>query len=608
MRASPRHVVLAIPLSLACGHAGDDGGGAHEGGSASASGGDGGGGSDAGPGGNDSAAASDGGPGSDDGSDGGSSDGGVHPVPGLIPDDRITTWNPGILADDQLGLPLGPDKLPVRTDVCATLSPGDDIQGAIDGCDDGTVIELAAGTFTVGATITLTHGVVLRGAGSGEGGTTIVRQGGGAALAIGTTRDQICYGGDGVALVEDAPLESTTVHVGDASGFAVGDLALVDQQDDAEVQQGDCEYFKRQSGRSASQRVRIAAVDVDAGTLTLDSPLHWNFRAGDPYRAEVVRVTAATTEWAGIEHLRVQGGTNPGYNGQEAGGIDISNAAYCWVKDVQTDETIGGMHVSLTATYRCVVRDGYFHHSADYGFGHDCYGIVLRCGAAENLVENNIARYMNKPIMLNVSGGGNVIGYNYADNSWADPPEWQEVNVDTHCSFPHMELIEGNWAPHMGATTTHGNAGYLTYFRNHASGRFATPAVAGADVEQTGNVTALQFMGGDLGMNVVGNVLGADDLPATYETYEGETAIYRFDGGSGANDIVFTSVYRHGNFDFTNDDTLWDPSNDIHELPESLYLSERPAWWPEGSAWPWVGPDLEPMVGDLPAKVRADAL
>ena len=31
-----------------------------------------------------------------------------------------------------------------------------------------------------------------------------------------------------------------------------------------------------------------------------------------------------------------------------AGGIDISNAAYCWVKDVQTDGTIGGMHISLT--------------------------------------------------------------------------------------------------------------------------------------------------------------------------------------------------------------------------------------------------------------------
>jgi hypothetical protein len=75
------------------------------------------------------------------------------------------------------------------------------------------------------------------------------------------------------------------------------------------------------------------------------------------------------------------------------------------VKDVQTDGTINGMHVAMTGTFRSVVRDSHFHNSANYGFGADCYGIVLRCGAADNLVENNIARYMNKPILFSVSGG-----------------------------------------------------------------------------------------------------------------------------------------------------------------------------------------------------------
>ncbi len=74
---------------------------------------------------------------------------------------------------------------------------------------------------------------------------------------------------------------------------------------------------------------------------------------------------------------------------------------------------------------------------------------------------------MNKPILFNISGGGNVVGYNYADNSWScdgnNDDGFQEVNIDCHCAFPHMELMEGNWAPHMGASTTHGNAGYLTY-------------------------------------------------------------------------------------------------------------------------------------------------
>ena len=526
---------------------------------------------------------------------------------------RVTTWNPGILRDDQLDLALGADGLPVRTDVCATLSPGDDIQGAIDSCPEGQVVELEAGTFSVSSTITLSRGVVLRGAGS-EGapsGTTLDKQGGETVLAIGEDRDQICYGGTGYALTEDALKGSTTIHVGAAaSSFTAGRLALIDELDEPTVQEGDCQYFKREDGRSASQRVEIAAVDTGAGTVTLSSPLHWDFHAGSPDQAELTPVTSPTTRWAGIESLRLQNGSNPGYNGQMAGGIDISNAADCWVKDVQTDDTVGGMHVSLTSTVRCVVRDSYFHHSADYGFGHDCYGIVLRCGAADNLVENNIVRYMNKPILFNVTGGGNVIGYNYADNSWADPPEWQEVNIDCHCSFPHMELIEGNYAPHVGATTTHGNAGYLTFYRNYSSSVFAPPAVAGSTATQTGNITALEFPSGDLGMNVLGCVLGTDGVTAVYDgTSSSQACIYELGAdGDGTNDVAATTLFRHGNYDTVNADTVWDPSSDVRTLPPSLYRGSRPGWWPSGTPWPWVGPDLDPMVGHLPAKDRSDQM
>jgi hypothetical protein len=534
------------------------------------------------------------------------------PITDLVAADRVTAWNPGIQTDGQLSRPLGADGLPQRTATCATLDPGDSIQAAIDGCSEGQVVQLNPGTFSVSSTITLSKGIVLRGAGSqgAPTGTTILKAGGGTVLAIGTDRDSTCYGGTGYALTRDGAKESTAISVGAAAGnFLAGDLALVDLVDDSTVQQGDCTYFKRVSGRSVSQRVEIRTVDAGSGTLTLGSPLHWNFRSGSPYLAQITRVTRPTTRWAGIEHLRIQGGTNPGYNGQMAGGIDISNSAYCWVKDVQTDGTIGGMHVSMTGTYRCVVRDSYFHHSANYGFGADCYGIVLRCGSAENLVENNIVRYMNKPILFSASGGGNVIAYNYADNSWATPPAWQEVNVDCHCSFPHMELMEGNYAPHMGATTTHGNAGYLTYFRNYASSQFAPPAVYGSTVPQTGNVTALQFDGGDIGMNVLGNVLGTSGVSAVYDAHDSSRfSIYELGAaGSGATDVAATSLYRHGNFDAVNNQALWSPSSTARALPPSLYRLAKPGWWPAGTTWPWAGPDLTPMAGKLPAKERSDS-
>lgn len=529
----------------------------------------------------------------------------------VISADRITDWRPGILADDQLGLPLGADRLPQRTTVCATLSPGASIQAAIDACPPGQVVQLNPGTYSVSATITLTKGVVLRGSGyqGAPAGTTIVKTGGGTAIAIGTGRDATCYGGTAYALTRDAAKGSTTLSVGSAAAnFAPGDLALVDVADDSTVRQGDCSYYKRVSGRSASQRVEVSAVDAAAGTITLTTPLHWTFRTASPYLGQVTRAARTTVKWAGVEHLRIQGGSNTGYNGQMAGGIDISNAAYCWVKDVQTDGTIGGMHVALTGAYRCVVRDSYLHHSASYGFGADCYGIVLRCGTADNLVENNIVRWMNKPILFNASGGGNVIGYNYADNSWSSPAAYQEVNIDSHCAFPHMELMEGNYAPHMGASTTHGNAGYLTYFRNYASSVFAPPAVYGSTATQWQNVAALQFDGGDIGMNAVGNVLGTAGVSTTYDGFNiNLVSIFQLGAnGAGAADVAATSLYRHGNFDTVNNATTWDPARTDRTLPASLYLEARPGFWPAGTPWPWTGPDLSPMVGTLPAKARSD--
>jgi hypothetical protein len=554
-----------------------------------------------------------------------SCDGGAcNSVPtGLLDPTRTTTWNPGILIDNQLHLPLGADGLPTRATVCASPKPGDDLNAAIKACPEGQVIKLAAGTYTISTVVTLNKGVVLRGAGSqgaAKGGTTIVKSGGQTALAIGSAYDQACYGSDygtAYALTADATKETATVTLGANAGkFAAGDLVLIDQVDDSTVQEGDCAFFKRVDKRSVSERSEVASVDSASGTVTLSSPLHWTFKSASPYLAQIAKTKDPVVRWAGIESLAIQGGTNPGYNGQMAGGIDVSNAAYCWIKDVQTDGTVGGMHVSLTSTFRTVVRDSNFHHSADYGFGHDCYGIVLRCGAADNLIENNIVRYMNKPILFNVSGGGNVIGYNYADNSWATPAAWQEVNIDTHCSFPHMELIEGNYAPHMGATATHGNAGYLTFFRNYSSSQFAPPAVANATDKQTGNITAIQFDTGDINMTVIGNVLGsaaATDLGTAplsknYIADGSSTgAIFDF-GANGKSDVSYTSLWLQGNYDTVNKSVVWSSSITTRTLPASLYLATQPAWWPAGTAWPWTGADLTPMVGTLPAKARSDQL
>ena len=46
---------------------------------------------------------------------------------------------------------------------------------------------------------------------------------------------------------------------------------------------------------------------------------------------------------------------------------------------------------------------------------------------------------------------------------------------------------------------------------------------------------------------------------------------------------------------------LWLMAED--DLTQALIL-----WWPSGTAWPWAGSDLSPMVGSLPAKTRSDSI
>ena len=449
---------------------------------------------------------------------------------GLLNPDYTTMWNPGILVDSQLGQPLGDDGLPVRTNVCRSVAPSEaaNLQTILNGCTAGTVVQLAAGTYNVSSTIYVPSGVVLRGQGSTGSGATIVvlaKNATGPVLAIGPKDlfDQACYNNSNytssaaVALVADAVKEQSQIAIAAKNtSFIAGDFALVDQADDTSiVTAGDSGgAFSRAQGRVLSQRVEIASVDSSTGMLTLASPLHWTFKTAQ--KAQITKANDTVTKWAGIEHLWVQGGKGLGeYLGRKAGGVDVSNAAYCWAKDVQTDGTLTGMHITLTATNRCVVRDSHFHNSAQYGFGEDNYGIVIRCGAADNLVEDNIARYMNKPILFNNSGGGNVVGYNYADNEWSldsnSGDQFQESSIDVHCTFPHMELVEGNYAAHIGASTTHGNGGYLTYFRNYVSSQQAPNPIVWSlpSLPQTGNVMAIQIDKTDNHMTVVGNVLGS---------------------------------------------------------------------------------------------------
>jgi len=119
--------------------------------------------------------------------------------------------------------------------------------------------------------------------------------------------------------------------------------------------------------------------------------------------------------------------------------------------------------------------------------------------------------------------------------------------------------------------------------------------------------------------NFVGNVWGdsadgkyeLDNVNISYCTgATSDRAIYKFgydtggDASAAGNDkAVKSTTYRHGNWDAVTKSTVWDSNNSDHTLPNSLYLTSKPSWWGT-AAWPAIGPDLTPMEGQIPAKLR----
>ena len=83
----------------------------------------------------------------------------ITPDVGIIPAERNFAWNPGLMSKGGI---------PNRSTVCATLSPGGNIQAALDRCRAGQVVQLSAGTYTVNNYLLMHSGITLRGAGAGQ--------------------------------------------------------------------------------------------------------------------------------------------------------------------------------------------------------------------------------------------------------------------------------------------------------------------------------------------------------------------------------------------------------------------------------------------------------
>jgi hypothetical protein len=563
----------------------------------------------------------------------------------ILPADRATAWSPGI-----------PGGVPDRTTICANVNASTygngsvdasaGIQAALDGCPVGQVVQLSAGTFTVNDFVLLSKGVTLRGAGRA---TTLQKTNGAKPgqlnvadaqpiLIIGPNRWPWSNDSTARNLTADAANGAYSVTVANASGFASGQFVILDEdnyqtgawkplpnrngsptsvtiwatdrvvwqkhnpEDGADDPFPDAITWFMRSGRPVNELKEIASVSGNAITFT--TPLHIGYRTS--HTAQLTRYTPPNVhvKYAGIEDLRVIGGSD--------GAIRFQTAAYSWVKGVEITVWLDN-GVAIQDSFRCELRDSYIHDAAWPYPGGGGYAIGVAGASSEILIENNIVLKANKMMVGLSSGAGSVVGYNYMDDGYiGNALDWHETGINgSHMVGSHHMLFEGNESFNYDSDNTHGSSIYHTVFRNHLIGyRRSFPGM--------GNARAAGLMFGSYWHSFVGNVLGdpARTTTANGWAYEDpgtpwmeKDHIWRLGYDpthweQAPDPDVRKTVIREGNFDYVTNQVRWDTAPQT--IPPSLYLTGKPAFF--GSLpWPWVDPVGATRLYTLPARQRYDA-
>jgi Pectate lyase superfamily protein len=584
----------------------------------------------------------------------------------LLPADRNASANwqkAGMLA-------LG--GIPNRTTVCSTVNPlgshRDDtvnIQNAISNCPLGQVVSLAAGTFTIaeGEYVMLNKGITLRGAGAGV--TTLQRTNGArlGSYQPGSKPSPIIIVGPmrwnnnltATSLIADAAAGTNSVKVASTAGFSVGQIVLLDEasgagwQRDVEglgqiwaspdyrvvwqkhnpsqswddfsstsypYQSGTAGCWFSSCDRPTNEIKQISA--ISGNTITFDSPVTISYRVS--HQAQLHYWQTPHTRNAGIENMTLEGGDN--------GNLRFEWAAYCWAQNVESTLWLGE-GFAIDSSFRIQLEEFYAHAPVWPVPGGGGYNISLSNGSSEILIENGISVLANKVMVSRSSGAGSVVAYNYMDDGFiSGQGAWQEIGLNaSHMVGSHHMLFEGNYGFNMDSDTTHGNSIYQTFFRNYATGyrsRFIDYINHNSVVDDIndfpGRNGPLRAAGAQVysyWFSFIGNVLGTPGHTSGW-SYNGSftngtPAIWGLGWDNLPNQLddpnVANTTIRDANFDYLTNTVVWAANDTAHTLPNSLYLTRKPAFFNVGRGyiWPWVNPTGSPQLYTLPAKVRYDA-
>jgi hypothetical protein len=536
----------------------------------------------------------------------------------IVPNNRRMDWTPGTA----VGIPGG---IPHWTNIGANVKnygavgdgTNDDtgaIVSALAACGWGSVLYFPTGTYRCNSRINATHGgVVWRGDGMGK------------TVLMLYSADYI-YVGNGdwpvisptINITAGMNAGSTSLTVDSTTGLGIGKLITITQTNPPWVHANSTYYGAGPSdcGHDATRlmAITVRVRGISGNVVTIEHPLPI-----DMTNAPMISAWQYVTTSVGFEDMTF----NMTHGGGGAG-IFFDQAYGCWVKGV---EIVAATHRFLwfQQSVNCEVRECYTHDANGGGPNHE--GIDFYENCCYNLIEDNVCVRAGYPmIILGDWGGGcvgNVIGYNYLEDLQSGSSVAGYAISDNHGAHNMFNLIEGNIAQNFASDGYYGGSSHGTLFRNYFSGVY----------NKTNYMWPYAIHLGHWAVNysVIGNVLGQSGYTATYQetnsSYSSsESVIYRLGypnvgntsySGVGSNptnsnyydiNVCGTPIWT-GNYNYARNTSIWD-TNGVQSLPASLYHANQPSWWTiwGNASWPPIGPDRNPMVSQIPAQLRYNAM
>jgi hypothetical protein len=265
-----------------------------------------------------------------------------------------------------------------------------------------------------------------------------------------------------------------------ALGLSVGGYLVISELNDpvyvsgaSPQNPGGCTYCDTLWGgtRLREQTVEIESVSGSGPyTVTISPALYTNYGVASgtaPAYATPMGVEnggVADCKYCGIESLQIYANGTGLAGGMSS--IDMTECAYCWVKNVTVNYTDGDW-LDTAWCYRCEIRDSYFFNSFGHGAGGTDNDVNIRSESSGVLMENNILERGHSTIIVDWGASGNVIAYNYSTGSTdAVGVGANQYDIAEHGAYPQFNLFEGNVGPNWQPDSWHGNEGYNTVFRN----------------------------------------------------------------------------------------------------------------------------------------------